>query len=148
MISSIYSLITGHVICNHCFIRFIFLIEKLCNFSLFNFFFLSFFEGLNSQGEISIPPKGLLLVTHEPSSVSTMPGPHIRGSALRAMSVGDREVDVLLPGTGRYLHFFISYLFYLAEIKLKSTNSIIMHVDSQEPFRFLLFAYQFVPYPA
>lgn len=98
MISSIYSLITGHVICNHCFIQFIFSLLKF-------FFLLNFFEGLNSQGEISIPPKGLLLVTHEPSSVSTMPGPHIRGSALRAMSVGDREVDVLLPGTGRYLHF-------------------------------------------
>lgn len=59
-------------------------------------------DGMNTpSGEISIPPKGLLLVTHEPDSVSTVPGPHIRGSALRAMSVGDKEVDVLLPGTGR-----------------------------------------------
>lgn len=54
-----------------------------------------------SQGELSIPPRGLLLVTHEPSSVNVTPGPHIRGSTLRAMSVGDQEVDLLLPGTGR-----------------------------------------------
>ncbi|XP_024959323.1 phosphatidylinositol 4-phosphate 5-kinase 8-like isoform X2 [Cynara cardunculus var. scolymus] len=49
----------------------------------------------------SIPPKGLLLVTHEPNSVNTAPGPHSRGSTLRAFSVGDKEVDLLLPGTGR-----------------------------------------------
>ncbi|KAK9287452.1 hypothetical protein L1049_015873 [Liquidambar formosana] len=54
-----------------------------------------------SQGEPLIPPKGLLLVTHEPSFVSSVPGPHIRGSALRAFSVGDREVDLFLPETGR-----------------------------------------------
>lgn len=59
------------------------------------------FDGITSQGELSIPPRGLLLVTHEPSSVSTEPGPHIRGSTLRAMSVGDKEVDLLLPGTAR-----------------------------------------------
>lgn len=33
--------------------------------------------------------------------MSTAPGPHIRGKTLRANSVGDREVDLLLPGTGR-----------------------------------------------
>ncbi|KAH0921243.1 hypothetical protein HID58_021261 [Brassica napus] len=49
--------------------------------------------------ELSIPPKGLLLVTHEPNSVSTVPGPHIRGSTLRAFSVGEQEVDLILPGT-------------------------------------------------
>eukprot|EP00262_Sarcandra_glabra_P004890 TRINITY_DN16121_c0_g1_i4.p1 TRINITY_DN16121_c0_g1~~TRINITY_DN16121_c0_g1_i4.p1 ORF type:complete len:776 (-),score=104.82 TRINITY_DN16121_c0_g1_i4:229-2556(-) len=48
-----------------------------------------------------IPPKGLLLVTHEPGSVSTIPGSHIRGSTLRASAAGDKEVDLLLPGTGR-----------------------------------------------
>ncbi|KAL3538555.1 hypothetical protein ACH5RR_001921 [Cinchona calisaya] len=58
-------------------------------------------DGKNSQGELSIPPRGLLLVTHEPNSVSIEPGPHIRGSTLRAMSVGDKEVDLLLPGTAR-----------------------------------------------
>ncbi|KAH7833671.1 hypothetical protein Vadar_008602 [Vaccinium darrowii] len=57
-------------------------------------------DGSTSQ-EILIPPKGLLLVTHEPSSVSTAPGPHIRGQTLRAFSVGDQEVDLLVPGTGR-----------------------------------------------
>ncbi|CAN7020029.1 hypothetical protein BRARA_F00731 [Brassica rapa] len=51
--------------------------------------------------ELSIPPKGLLLVTHEPNSVSTAPGPHIRGSTLRAFSVGEQEVDLILPGTAR-----------------------------------------------
>ena len=51
--------------------------------------------------EFPIPPKGLLLVTHEPSSVSIAPGPHSRGNTLRAFSVGDKEVDLLLPGTAR-----------------------------------------------
>ncbi|XP_013716499.2 phosphatidylinositol 4-phosphate 5-kinase 7 [Brassica napus] len=51
--------------------------------------------------ELSIPPKGLLLVTHEPNSVNTAPGPHIRGSTLRAFSVGEQEVDLILPGTAR-----------------------------------------------
>nr|GMD92887.1 phosphatidylinositol 4-phosphate 5-kinase 8 [Ipomoea batatas] len=54
-----------------------------------------------SHREISILPRSLTLVTHEPSIVSTAPGPHIRGKTLRANSVGDREVDLLLPGTGR-----------------------------------------------
>ncbi|KAK6156968.1 hypothetical protein DH2020_011216 [Rehmannia glutinosa] len=45
--------------------------------------------------------KGLLLVTHEPGSVSTTPGPHIRGNALKAYSIGNKEADLILPGTGR-----------------------------------------------
>ncbi|XP_028800956.1 phosphatidylinositol 4-phosphate 5-kinase 7 isoform X2 [Neltuma alba] len=53
------------------------------------------------QGEQLILPKGLLLVAHEPSFVNTAPGPHIRGNTLRAYSIGDKEVDLLLPGTGR-----------------------------------------------
>lgn len=57
---------------------------------------------MTSLGGLSVPPTGLMLVTHEPGSVSTAPGPHIRGSTLRAYSVGDKEVDLLLPGTGRY----------------------------------------------
>lgn len=61
----------------------------------------NFLLGTTPQGEIRIPPKGLLLVTHEPSSVSHVPGPHIRGSALRASSAGDKEVDLVLPETGR-----------------------------------------------
>ncbi|XP_021906865.1 phosphatidylinositol 4-phosphate 5-kinase 7-like [Carica papaya] len=56
---------------------------------------------VSSQGELSISPKCLLLVAHEPSSVNTEPGPHIRGSTLRAYSVGEKEVDLLLPGTAR-----------------------------------------------
>ncbi|KAH7575720.1 hypothetical protein JRO89_XS02G0202600 [Xanthoceras sorbifolium] len=58
-------------------------------------------DGISSQVELMIPPKGLLLVTHEPNFVSTAPGPHIRGNTLRAYSVGDKEVDLLLPGAGR-----------------------------------------------
>ncbi|PON92325.1 Phosphatidylinositol-4-phosphate 5-kinase [Trema orientale] len=58
-------------------------------------------DGENSKGEFQIPPNGLRLVTHEPNSVSTAPGPHIRGRTLKAYSLGDREVDVLLPGTAR-----------------------------------------------
>ncbi|KAI4299000.1 hypothetical protein L6164_032500 [Bauhinia variegata] len=53
------------------------------------------------QGENLILPKGLLLVAHEPSFVNTTPGPHIRGNTLRAYSIGDKEVDLLLPGTAR-----------------------------------------------
>lgn len=41
-------------------------------------------------------------MTHEPTSVNTAPGPHSRGSTMRAFSVGDNEVDLLLPGTARY----------------------------------------------
>ncbi|MBA0855991.1 hypothetical protein Goshw_021900 [Gossypium schwendimanii] len=58
-------------------------------------------QGLTTDGEVLFPSKGLLLVAHEPSSVSTDPGPHIRGRPLRAFSLGDKEVDVLVPGTGR-----------------------------------------------
>ncbi|ERM97605.1 phosphatidylinositol 4-phosphate 5-kinase 7 isoform X2 [Amborella trichopoda] len=53
------------------------------------------------EGELPIPPRGLLLVAHEPNAVSTTPGSHIRGSTLRAPAVGDEEVDLLLPGMGR-----------------------------------------------
>jgi 1-phosphatidylinositol-4-phosphate 5-kinase len=57
---------------------------------------------ISNSSDTVIPPKGLLLVTHEPSSVNTAPGPHIRGNTLRAFSVGDKEVDLILPGgTGR-----------------------------------------------
>ncbi|KAK8563150.1 hypothetical protein V6N12_011206 [Hibiscus sabdariffa] len=58
-------------------------------------------QGLTTEGEVLFPSKGLLLVAHEPSSVNTEPGPHIRGRPLRAFSLGDKEVDVLVPGTGR-----------------------------------------------
>ncbi|XP_038681946.1 phosphatidylinositol 4-phosphate 5-kinase 7-like isoform X2 [Tripterygium wilfordii] len=58
-------------------------------------------NGVTSQGELLIPPKGLILVTHEPSSVNIAPGPHSRGGTLRAYSVGHQQVDLLLPGTGR-----------------------------------------------
>ncbi|TQD93884.1 hypothetical protein C1H46_020498 [Malus baccata] len=40
-------------------------------------------DGVTLQGELLIPTKALLLVTHEPGSVSTAPGPHIRGSPLK-----------------------------------------------------------------
>ncbi|XP_065869670.1 phosphatidylinositol 4-phosphate 5-kinase 8-like [Euphorbia lathyris] len=55
---------------------------------------------VSPQGDPLIPA-GLLLVTHEPSSVNTAPGPHIRGNTLRAYSLGAKEVDLLLPGTAR-----------------------------------------------
>lgn len=47
------------------------------------------------------PPKGFRLVAHEPGSMSTMPGSHIRGSMLRASEAGGEEVDLVLPGTRR-----------------------------------------------
>ncbi|KAJ1435008.1 Phosphatidylinositol-4-phosphate 5-kinase, core [Sesbania bispinosa] len=55
----------------------------------------------SGDGELLILPKGLVLVAHEPSVVNTAPGPHIRGNTLRAYSMGDNEVDLLLPGTAR-----------------------------------------------
>ncbi|KAL4348824.1 hypothetical protein GQ457_17G001910 [Hibiscus cannabinus] len=58
-------------------------------------------QGVTPDGEVLFPSKGLVLLAHEPSSVNTEPGPHIRGRALRAFSLGDKEVDVLVPGTGR-----------------------------------------------
>ncbi|KAL2460499.1 Phosphatidylinositol 4-phosphate 5-kinase 8 [Abeliophyllum distichum] len=58
-------------------------------------------ESVISSGELLIPPRGLVLVTHEPSSVSTLPGPHIRGNTLKAFAIGNKEADLLLPGTGR-----------------------------------------------
>ncbi|PWA40856.1 MORN motif-containing protein [Artemisia annua] len=58
-------------------------------------------DGSTDHMDCSIPPKGLILVTHEPSSVKTAPVPHSRGSTLKAFSVGDKEVDLLLPGTAR-----------------------------------------------
>ncbi|GKV24257.1 hypothetical protein SLEP1_g33889 [Rubroshorea leprosula] len=57
--------------------------------------------GVTSEGELLIPAKGLQLVAHEPSFVNTAPGPHIRGSTMRARSLGDREVDLLLPSCER-----------------------------------------------
>ncbi|XLR47113.1 hypothetical protein HN51_031197, partial [Arachis hypogaea] len=51
------------------------------------------------EGDELILPKGLLLVAHEPDYVNTAPGPHIRENTLRAYSVGDKQVDLLLPGT-------------------------------------------------
>ncbi|RWW67109.1 hypothetical protein BHE74_00025462 [Ensete ventricosum] len=56
--------------------------------------------------EVRTSPKGLRLVAHEPSSVSSLPGSHMRGSTLRASAAGNKEVDLLLPGTGRYTVFF------------------------------------------
>ncbi|XVE48669.1 hypothetical protein DITRI_Ditri01bG0021100 [Diplodiscus trichospermus] len=58
-------------------------------------------QGLTTEGEVIFPSKGLMLVAHEPGSVNSEPGAHIRGRALRAFSLGDKEVDLLVPGTGR-----------------------------------------------
>lgn len=70
--------------------------------------------GAISQDEMLIPPKGLLLVTHEPNFVSTAPGPHIRGNTLKAFSVGEKEADLLLPGTARYSTCFRCYFHKVA----------------------------------
>ena len=65
------------------------------------------------QGELLILPKGLLLVSHEPRIVNTTPGPHISGNTLKAYSMGDNEVDLLLPGTGRLVSMILSNWFLL-----------------------------------
>lgn len=60
------------------------------------------------QSEFLMHSKGLLLVPHEPGSVSTVAGSHIRGSTLRTSAAGDEEVDLILPGTGRYVFLFVN----------------------------------------
>ena len=70
------------------------------------------------EGELLILPKGLLLVSHEPSIVNTAPGPHIRGNTLRAYSMGDNEVDLLLPGTTRLISMILLNWFLLCSSKL------------------------------
>ncbi|KAL0338518.1 UNVERIFIED_CONTAM: Phosphatidylinositol 4-phosphate 5-kinase [Sesamum angustifolium] len=55
--------------------------------------------------EDEISPEGLVLVPRGADDSSVVVGPHIRGSRLRASSsTGDKEVDLLLPGTARYYH--------------------------------------------
>nr|CAB3498993.1 unnamed protein product [Digitaria exilis] len=44
--------------------------------------------------------KGFLLAAHEPGT--TVGGSHIRGSMVRASEAGYEEVDLVLPGTGRF----------------------------------------------
>ena len=51
--------------------------------------------------EISNYPQGLILIPRGNAEGSVVVGPHIRGSRLRA--IDDEEVDLLLPGTARYL---------------------------------------------
>ncbi|KAK9167600.1 hypothetical protein Scep_002791 [Stephania cephalantha] len=58
-------------------------------------------DGTPTHVELLIPQMGMVLALHEPSSVSAVPGSHIRGGALRASSTGNEEVDLVLPGTGR-----------------------------------------------
>ncbi|CAA0830337.1 Phosphatidylinositol 4-phosphate 5-kinase 9 [Striga hermonthica] len=52
--------------------------------------------------EDEISPQGLVLVPRGSDESSVVVGPHIRGSRLRtSSSTGDKEVDLLLPGTAR-----------------------------------------------
>jgi len=53
--------------------------------------------------------KGFLLVAHEPGT--TVGGSHIRGSMVRASEAGSEEVDLVLPGTGRYIFFSFAKTF-------------------------------------
>lgn len=55
------------------------------------------------EDDISNYPQGLVLVPHGEDDNSVVVGPHIRGSRLRASAAGDEEVDLLLPGTARYV---------------------------------------------
>ncbi|KAL6500873.1 Phosphatidylinositol 4-phosphate 5-kinase 9 [Orobanche hederae] len=64
-------------------------------------------DGLGSLAEDEtmedeISPQGLVLVPRGSDADSVVVGPHVRGSRLRASSsTGDKEVDLLLPGTAR-----------------------------------------------
>lgn len=62
-------------------------------------------EWITESMEDGISPQGLVLVPRGSGDNSVIVGPHIRGSRLRTSSAtGDEEVDLLLPGTARYLH--------------------------------------------
>lgn len=50
-----------------------------------------------------------MLVAHEPGT--TIGGSHIRGSMVRASEAGYEEVDLVLPGTGRYIFFSFAKTF-------------------------------------
>lgn len=53
--------------------------------------------------DISNYPQGLVLVPRGADDGTFVVGPHVRGGRLRAASAtGDKEVDLLLPGTARY----------------------------------------------
>lgn len=52
--------------------------------------------------EDEISPQGLVLVPRGADDNCVVVGPHVRGRRLRASSAtGDKEVDLLLPGTAR-----------------------------------------------
>ncbi|EPS73008.1 hypothetical protein M569_01742, partial [Genlisea aurea] len=56
-----------------------------------------------NEDEIS-PPGPVVLVPHSSDGCSPVVGLHSRGSQLRASPIaGDKEVDLLLPGTARYI---------------------------------------------
>lgn len=53
-------------------------------------------------------PQSLVLVPRGTDDNTVVVGPHIRGSRLRASSAtGVEEVDLLLPGTARYIFFVL-----------------------------------------
>ncbi|KMT08132.1 hypothetical protein BVRB_6g143810 [Beta vulgaris subsp. vulgaris] len=96
-------------------------------------------DGATSTAGLSVPPTGLMLVTHEPGSVSTAPGPHIRGSTLRAYSVGDKEVDLLLPGTGRLRVQLGVNMPALANSKVKDNEADSTEVELFEVYDVVLY---------
>ncbi|XP_052194650.1 phosphatidylinositol 4-phosphate 5-kinase 8-like isoform X2 [Diospyros lotus] len=89
--------------------------------------------------EISIPPRGLLLVIHEPNCVSTAPGTHTRGNTLRALSVGDKEVDLILPGTVRLRVQLGANMPALAHRKLKQDGTDSEEVELFEVYDVVLY---------
>ncbi|XP_074309304.1 phosphatidylinositol 4-phosphate 5-kinase 8-like [Silene latifolia] len=96
-------------------------------------------DGMNSIAGLAVPPTGLMLVTHEPGSVNTAPGPHIRGSTLRAYSVGDREVDLLLPGTGRLRVQLGVNMPAMANRKVQENDADSMEVELFEVYDVVLY---------
>uniref|UniRef100_M8BYI6 Phosphatidylinositol 4-phosphate 5-kinase n=1 Tax=Aegilops tauschii TaxID=37682 RepID=M8BYI6_AEGTA len=68
--------------------------------------FQPFVTSVTVQGSVPLhcedanSSKGFLLVAHEPGT--TAGGSHIRGSMVRASEGGYEEVDLVLPGTGRF----------------------------------------------
>lgn len=58
---------------------------------------------ITESPEDEISPQGLVLVPRGADDNCVVVGSHVRGRRLRASSAtGDKEVDLLLPGTARY----------------------------------------------
>mgnify|MGYP006950790932 FL=1 len=65
-----------------------------------------------------IGSESLVLVAHEPDKnmIPSAAGSHVRGSPLKASAAGNEEIDLLLPGTARWVFYFlVSFLYFFGK---------------------------------